>query len=82
MSCPYFRENYFALCARSDSPYVPSIAEMEDHCFKEEFYSCPIIEASSAKDEPEKYKKKQTWLNDLYSESLYSLCQKVKTESK
>jgi hypothetical protein len=82
MSCPYFRENYFALCARSDSPHVPSIAEMEDHCFKEEFYSCPIIEASSAKDEPEKYKKKQTWLNDLYSESLYSLCQKVKTESK
>jgi hypothetical protein len=49
MSCPYFRESYFALCARSNSTYVPSIAEMEQYCFKDKFYFCPIIKASLAK---------------------------------
>ncbi len=51
MSCPYFRESYFALCARSNSAYVPSIAEMEQYCFKDEFYFCPVIKASLAKNE-------------------------------
>jgi hypothetical protein len=73
MSCPYFTENYFGFCARSDSPYVPSIAEMERYCFKEDFTSCPIIEVSSENDVLNGYKNKKTWLHDIYSDPLILL---------
>jgi hypothetical protein len=71
MSCPYFTEDYFGFCARSNSPYVPSIAEMERYCFKDSFTFCPIFEASSTKNEMKGYK--NTWLHDIYSDPLILL---------
>jgi len=34
MACPYFREEYVGFCTAMNRPYVPSIAQMEQHCFK------------------------------------------------
>lgn len=35
MACPFFREDYLGCCCTATRmPYVPSIAEMEQHCFK------------------------------------------------
>ena len=68
MSCPYFTEDYFGFCARPDSPYVPSIAEMERYCFKDIFTLCPIFEASSTSNEVRGHKSKKTWLHDINSD--------------
>ena len=73
MSCPYFTEDYFGFCARSDSPYVPSIAEMERYCFKDIFTLCPIFEASSTSNEVRGHTSKKTWLHDIYSDPLILL---------
>jgi len=43
---------------------------MERYCFKEDFTSCPIFEASSANKEVKGYKNKNTWLHDIYSDPL------------
>ena len=34
MACPYFREEYVGFCAAMNRLYVPSIAKMEQQCFK------------------------------------------------
>jgi hypothetical protein len=41
--CPFFKNGYFAVCAASGSNHVPSIAEMEQYCFKENFL-CPAFD--------------------------------------
>jgi len=49
MSCPFFRENYnIGYCSASDYPYVPSICEMEQKCFKDSFDSCATFNNLSA----------------------------------
>lgn len=73
MSCLYFTESYFGFCTRSDSPYVPSIAEMEYYCFKDSFTLCPLFETSSGNDEVKVHKNKKTWLHDIYSDPLILL---------
>ena len=79
MSCPYFIEDYFGFCARSDSTYVPSIAEMERYCFKDCFTLCPIFEASSANKKVKGFKNKKTWLHDIYSDPLVLLRDKARS---
>ncbi len=51
MSCPYFEDAYVGVCNASDFPYVPSIAEMEQYCFKENHWFCPTFEAGVLKKE-------------------------------
>lgn len=34
MACPYFKEEYVGFCTAMRTPCVPSIAKMEQHCFK------------------------------------------------
>lgn len=41
MSCPYFKEAYVGVCISSGPPYVPSIAQMEQYCFTDDFRFCP-----------------------------------------
>jgi hypothetical protein len=40
MSCPFFKEDYIGFCGASDFPYIPSIIELEQTCFKDSFKSC------------------------------------------
>lgn len=40
MSCPFFKEGYIGYCSASNFPYVPSIFELEQNCFKESFEHC------------------------------------------
>lgn len=49
--CPYFKKGYFGACTASRSPHIPSIAEMEQYCFREHFL-CPIFEFSGMATEP------------------------------
>lgn len=44
MACHYFRKGYFGVCTASESGHVPSIAEMENYCFKKHYSICPIFE--------------------------------------
>ena len=46
--CPYFKNGYFGVCAASGSNHVPSIAEMEQYCFSENFL-CSIFELHTTK---------------------------------
>ena len=41
MTCHYFKEAYLGFCNASETLHVPSINEMETHCFKD-FHTCPI----------------------------------------
>jgi hypothetical protein len=43
MSCPYFRESYFAVCVVPNAIHVPSIDEMERLCFRSWYLTCPNI---------------------------------------
>ena len=81
MSCPYFKDHYFGFCTRSGSPYVPSIAEMEEHCFTESFSSCPVFEAHAVQDDGTKGKNENNWLHDIYSDPLIILKAETKTKS-
>lgn len=47
--CLYFKAGYFGVCNASESYYVPSIAEMEQYCFKEDYRFCPIFKVYSFK---------------------------------
>jgi hypothetical protein len=40
MSCPHYKAGYFGVCAASASMYVPSIDEMERHCFHNDYRLC------------------------------------------
>lgn len=33
--CPFFKKGYFAACTASGANHVPTIAEMEQYCFRE-----------------------------------------------
>ncbi|HBR21233.1 MAG TPA: hypothetical protein DD713_01485 [Nitrospiraceae bacterium] len=46
--CPFFKRGYFAVCTASGSNHVPSIAEMEQYCFRETSL-CPAFEDYTAK---------------------------------
>ncbi len=46
--CPLFKNGYFGICTASGSNHVPSIAEMEQYCFSENFL-CPIFELYTTK---------------------------------
>jgi len=46
--CPFFKNGYFGVCAASGSNHVPSIAEMEEYCFREHTV-CPIFENYTTK---------------------------------
>jgi len=46
--CPFFKNGYFGTCAASGSSHVPSIAEMEEYCFREHSV-CPIFENYTTK---------------------------------
>jgi len=82
MSCPYFKDHYFGFCTRSNSSYVPSIAEMEDYCFTDGFTSCPIFETQTTKEEELKGRTRKNWLHDIYSDPLVLLKAEGKTKSK
>jgi len=41
MTCQYFKEDYVGFCSASDFPYIPSICELEQLCFKD-FSACSI----------------------------------------
>jgi hypothetical protein len=43
MSCPYFKESYFAVCVVPNAIHVPSIDEMERLCFRSWYMTCPNI---------------------------------------
>jgi len=51
MSCPYFREGYFAVCIAYESMYTPSIARMETYCFNANYGLCPSL-ASYIPEQP------------------------------
>ncbi len=40
MACPFFKETYIGYCSASGFPYTPSIIEMEQLCFKDNFKCC------------------------------------------
>ena len=46
--CPFFKNGYFGVCTASGSNHVPSIAEMEEYCFSENFL-CPYFELYNTK---------------------------------
>jgi hypothetical protein len=46
--CPFFKRGYFAVCTASVPNYVPSIAEMEQYCFRETLL-CPSFKDHTAK---------------------------------
>ncbi len=46
--CPYFKNGYFGTCTASASNHIPTIAEMEDHCFGES-RSCSFFMAATSK---------------------------------
>jgi hypothetical protein len=50
MSCPFFKEDYnnIGFCSTSDFPYIPSIREMEQQCFKDGSDSCAKFNDLSA----------------------------------
>ena len=50
MSCPYFKEGYFAVCDASNSIHVPTIAEMETFCFKANYENCPNFDLEDISD--------------------------------
>ena len=82
MSCPYFKDHYFGFCTRSSSPHVPSIAEMEEHCFTESFSLCPIFEANAVHNEWSNGDDRNDWLHDIYSDPLLILKSEARTRSK
>lgn len=43
MSCPFFKEGYFGICAASEYTYIPSIARIETWCFNRDHASCPNV---------------------------------------
>ena len=45
MSCPYYKVGYFGVCAASALMYVPSIKEMERHCFNDDYRRCQNLAA-------------------------------------
>jgi len=49
MACQYFKEAYVGFCSASDIPYVPSIREMEQLCFKDSCV-CSILTYSSCNE--------------------------------
>ncbi len=40
MACPFFKESYVGYCNACGFPYVPSIFELEQQCFKDSFEVC------------------------------------------
>ncbi len=40
MACPFLKEAYVGYCSACDFPYTPSIMELEQQCFKDNFESC------------------------------------------
>ena len=48
-SCYYFKKGYFGVCSASESDHVPSIAEIEQYCFKENYRLCPIFKVYTLK---------------------------------
>ncbi len=46
--CPYFKNGYFAVCIASGSNHIPSIAEMEQYCFRDHLL-CPAFDLGSEK---------------------------------
>jgi len=47
--CPFFKNGYFAVCNASGSDHVPSIADMEEYCFKDHLL-CPVFDLHTIKD--------------------------------
>ncbi len=43
MSCPHFKEGYFGICVAPNAVHVPSIAEMENFCFRVRYEDCPNL---------------------------------------
>jgi hypothetical protein len=43
MSCPYFKESYFAICVVPNAIHIPTIDEMERLCFRSSYRNCPNI---------------------------------------
>lgn len=48
MSCPFFKEAYVGYCGATAFPYIPSICELEHHCFKDGFESCTNFDTAPA----------------------------------
>ena len=40
MACPFLKEDYVGFCSASAFPYVPSIVELEQKCFKDSCETC------------------------------------------
>ncbi|MEW6001241.1 MAG: hypothetical protein AB1638_01115 [Nitrospirota bacterium] len=75
MSCPYYERDYVGVCVAYRSPYVPSLAEIEKFCLKDDFKFCPIFEAYIKQSEEKKipHEHKRTWLHDIYSDQCILL---------
>ena len=48
-SCHFFQKGYFGKCSACESEHIPSIADMDKYCFKENA-RCPIFEIHNAKE--------------------------------
>ena len=48
-SCHFFKKGYFGKCSASESEHIPSIADMDRYCFRENA-RCPILETRNAKE--------------------------------
>ncbi len=55
MRCPYFEDAYVGVCNASDFPCVPTIAEMEQYCFRNNYRSCRTFEASVSRKKVSAY---------------------------
>ena len=49
MACPFFKVAYVGYCNANESPYTPSINELEQQCFKDSFESCANFNSFRAK---------------------------------
>ena len=47
-SCHFFKKGYFGKCSAAESEYIPSIADMDRYCFRENA-RCPVFETHNAK---------------------------------
>ncbi len=69
MSCPYFNEMYVGVCEALEEPYVPTIGELEQFCFREHYRSCPIFEAYILGDKVRQFWSSKSRLSDYVSMS-------------
>ena len=65
-SCHFFKKGYFGTCSASESEHIPSIADMDRYCFKENA-RCPIYEIHNAKES----QSRENLMNKLAFTGLY-----------